>query len=375
MKILYTNFHAGPGLGGHNTYIAALVQALSTKHDVTVAVPASSSLFDTAKAMSGVQAYAQNYPTRVGPMLVALGSLWRLLHERQFDIVHVNGSSDHRLVALACLFLKRPPRIVFTKHNDIPVKPLGATIRARLGTDHVIAVCKHVANRLATSPYQNVGISTVLNGVDINHYQPGSEEYKAAMRLQYFGPGVQGKIVLGSNAGTDDYKGWLDLVRALAKLPPDMASLFHVALAGNPLSDAAIKEIDALGMANRLSYVGSLKDVRPFLISLDLGFVLSYRVETISFACREMMASGKPVIVSRYAGLPENIDHGQDGWVMPPQDPSSLSGLLKDLANGVYDIAAMGQAARAKSVSEFGVDAFVSATEHVYQATLQGREA
>jgi len=370
MKILYTNFHAGPGLGGHNTYIASLAQALRARHQIAVAVPASSSLFATAQGMPGVQAHAQDYPTRIGPMLAALGSMRRLLREQQYDIVHVNGSSDHRLVALACLLMKRPPKIVLTKHNDIPVKPVGAALRSRLGTDHVIAVCEHVARRIGDSPYRRNGISTILNGVDVDFYRPVDEEQKAALRLEYFGPKAHGKIVLGSNAGTDDYKGWIDIVRALAKLPRAMADRFHVALAGGALGEAQMAEVDALGLADHLSYVGQLPDVRPFLNAIDVGFVLSYRVETISFACREMMASGKPVIVTRYAGLPENIDPGRDGWVVSPQDPASLSELLKDIAGGAHDIAAMGRAAREKSVGQFGLDKFASATEHAYQALL-----
>src|SRR5690606_31393217 len=95
----------------------------------------------------------------------------------------------------------------------------------------------------------------------------------------------------------------------------------RIVVAGAPPRQDLWDEVAACGLAGQVSYAGRLEDVRPMLAALDAGFVLSYRVETISFACREMMAMGKPVIVTRHAGLPENVTDGVDGWIVPPRDP------------------------------------------------------
>ncbi len=126
-------------------------------------------------------------------------------------------------------------------------------------------------------------------------------------------------------------------------------------------------------MTRHISFVGDLEDVRPFIGAIDVGFVLSYRVETISFACREMMAMGKPVIVTRQGGLPENIDAGKDGWVIPPRDPQVLAALLQQIIEGQYNLTDMGCAARNKSVQRFGQDRFISATQNVYRNALRSR--
>ena len=42
MRILYTNFHSGPGIGGHTVYVQRLAQALAARHEVAIATPASS---------------------------------------------------------------------------------------------------------------------------------------------------------------------------------------------------------------------------------------------------------------------------------------------------------------------------------------------
>lgn len=369
MKILYTNFHSGPDIGGHTTYVSRLAAGLSKRYRIAIAAPAGSALHGLADAMPNVSAHAQDFPSRVTRLPAAVRTLRTLLKREGFDIVHVNGSADHRLVSLASLFLKRKPRVVFTKHNNIPISSFSARIRARV-THHVIAVCKHVENEVKRSPYGACSVSTVFNGVDTAHFSPYDPADAARHREALLGPAAHGRILLGSNAGTASYKSWLDLVRAVALLPPEVADRFHIAMAGEKFSRSQQTELEALGMAARVTHVGSLRDVRDFVSAIDVGFVLSTRVETISFACREMMAMGKPVIVSDYAGLPENITPGVDGWVVPPAGPQALAALLHKLAAGEFDLPAMGRAARAKSQKSFGLGPFLESTAYVYRSTL-----
>jgi Glycosyltransferase len=365
MKILYTNFHEGPWIGGHTNYVLRLAGALAARgHEVSVAAPPGSSLLRLAGQMPGIKAYPQVFPSRPAPLLRARGAMRALLCQGAFDIVHVNGSADHRLAMLARLGMVRPPRIVWTKHNDVPVSSFGNWLRARMATDHAIAVCHYVAGILQDSPYARRGISTVHNGIDTDYFSPLSGPEVERLRAQWtHGEDV---LLLGSNAGTDEYKGWLDLVRAMRSLPEALRARVRVVLAGVPPKQSNWDEVIACGLASQVHYAGQLEDVRPMLAALDVGFVLSYR-DTLSFACREMMAMGKPVIAARRGGLPESIDDGQDGWLVPPRDPQALADLLRRMLSGEYDLAAMGRRARDKSVADFGLDRFVSGTERVYR--------
>jgi len=374
MRILYTNFHAGPHIGGHTIYVSRLAAGLSGQCRVAVAAPPASALYALAGDIPGVTRHAQDYPSRFYRIPAALRTMRRLLKTQRFDVVHVNGSADHRLVIMATRFMKNRPRIVFTKHNTIPISRASAALRARYGTDHVIAVCKHVEQRVRNSPYAACGISTIGNGVDTDGFCPPDEATAAARRRALLGQRADNRIVLGSNAGTASYKAWLDIVRALALLPAEIADRFHIALAGEPFSQSQQAELDASGMAARVTHAGALADVRPFIAAIDVGFVLSTRVETISFACREMMAMGKPVIVTDYAGLPENIDPGRDGWVVPPARPEALAELLRGMAGGACDLREMGRAARRKSLAAFGLRHFLASTIQVYR-TVSGRPA
>ncbi|QVQ29259.1 glycosyltransferase [Achromobacter deleyi] len=367
MNILYTNYHSGTTIGGHTIYVVSLLRALAQRHRLTVAVPGGSSLHRLAGGVPGVHVVAQDYPSRLGKRLAAARALRRVILAQQIDVVHVNGSSDHRTVILACMGLgKRRPRIVLTKHNDIPISYIGAALRTRVGTDHVIGVCDFVERMLHASPYAARPVSTIANGVDIERYSPWTEASASVARARLLGEhAAKCTLLLGSNAGTNSYKGWMDMVRAVVQLGPRAAGVY-IALAGAAPDAEQKQELEALKMSDRVIFAGVLDDVRPFLAALDLGFVLSYRVETISFACREMMSMGLPVIVSDQGGLPENIEAGVDGWIVPKRDPEAVAGVLAGILDDPGCVERMGAAARAKSVAEFGLEQFARRTEQVY---------
>lgn len=375
MKVLLTNFHEGDG-GGHTTYLLALARGLADiGHEVHVAAPGSSRLYREAAAMDGVIAVAQPFPNRLGALLAALRARRQLrdhLRRHRFDIVHVNGSTDHRMALSASARLPQPPKIVFTKHNSKPAQGLTHRWRARR-TDAVIAVCEYTRRQLEATPYARSRLRTVRNGVDIARFRPRPADEVAAARARRSGPD---RLLLGSNAGTAAHKGWMDLVEAVATLPAERRARIDVLLCGKPPTAEQTQRIAELGLQAQVKFAGMLDDVRPVIAAIDAGFVLSYGIETISFACREMMAMGKPVLVSDYAGLPENIAPGVDGWVVPVRDRAAIAAAVDALLDLPADrLAAMGTAARAKAEREFGLATFIAATEAVYAELMSAATA
>jgi glycosyltransferase involved in cell wall biosynthesis len=234
----------------------------------------------------------------------------------------------------------------------------------------VIAVCDSVRRQVLASAYARCRIATVFNGVDTAHFAPRPAD--AALRDGWLRPPTDAPLLIGSNAGTARYKGWMDLVEALASLPVASRDRLRVVLAGGLPGAAERARIDALGVTAQVHFAGRLDDVRPLVATLDAGFVLSWDVETISFACREMMAMAKPVLVSDYAGLPENIRPGEDGWVVPARDRGAIATALQRLLDERDRLPAMGRAARAHAEEAFGLARFVDATEAFY-AELAGQ--
>lgn len=368
MKLLYTNFHDGDG-GGHTTYIRELAAALASRHEVHVAAPPGSRLNREARALPGVFVLDQPFPNGLNKWKArsrARAQLKTYLRQHGFDLVHVNGSADHRLV-LSAMPAKRPA-LVWTKHNSKPVRGIGNVLRARR-TDMVIAVCDYTRRELLHTPYRRCRLETVHNGVDVEHWSPWSADAAAEERARWNG-GDERVLLLGSNAGTAPYKGWMDLVEALAMLADDIRAQVRVLIAGVPPKAPERERVAALGLAEQVVFTGVLTDARGMVASLDAGFVLSYDVETISFACREMMAMGKPVLVTDYAGLPENIDKDVDGWIVPVRDRAAIAAAVTRLVDRRNALPAMGTKAREHAAREFGLPLFVGRTEQAYERLL-----
>ncbi|WP_294991417.1 glycosyltransferase family 4 protein [uncultured Stenotrophomonas sp.] len=370
MNILYTNFHYGDG-GGHTTYIVSLARALHGRHTLHVAAPAGSRLLRTVTeegiATPLPMAFGSGLPT-LPQQLAEQRALRRLVRDQGIDLVHVNGARDHRFVMQGLLGMRRPP-IVLTKHNSKPTNTLGNVFRARWATDRVIAVSAHTGRLLQQGPYRHCPIDVVRNGVDLAHFAPLPAEAGHAMRQQWTQDPQA--LVLVSNAGSDDYKGWIDLAQAIALLPETIRPHVHMAVAGHLPSAQQREQVQALGeVAAQVHFTGLLADTRPLIAAGDAGFVLSHDVETISFACREMMASARPMLVSDYAGLPENIEQGVDGWVVPTRDIAAIAAQVQAMYEQRAALPAMGLAARRHAEAGFGLQTFAESTLASYEAAL-----
>lgn len=365
MKILYTNFHPGDG-GGHTTYINSLARLMRQQHDVHVAAPAQSRLLRLTGGLPGVGVTAVDFAKGFGAG--DLPHLRNLIRAKGFDIVHVNGAADHRLVMCAVSSLGRyRPRIVFTKHNSKSCRSAGNWLRARIATDRAIAVSQHTKRILVDSPYHCRPIDVVYNGIDTDWFSPWPE--RSSFIRESFGI-PHNAFVFGSSAGTAKYKGWMDLLEAVRQLPSHIRERIHILLAGKYPDMPAIARVNELGLTAQVHFCGVLDDVRPLISASDVGFVLSYEVETISFACREMMSMGKPVMVSDYAGLPENIEHGADGWVVRSRDVSAIGALIEKIIADKEALARMGMAARRRAVTQFNQELFARGTERTYAMAL-----
>lgn len=370
MKILYTNFHAGNG-GGHVTYIVNLVRTLAAEHQITVAVPASSRLYRYAKAIPGVTVVDMRYTTRPSSWFKDRARLRRLIKANHFDVIHTNGSADHKQVMLATLALPRRPRVVFTLHNDHPISSFGHKLRVALATDHGIAVSDYIHRLMVNSAYCKRPITMIRHGIDTQFFVPPPPDSLDKLRDIFFGADWRGKLLLGSAGGTDYDKGWLDLVAAVAALPPGDKERVLLLVAGDPPSEDKLARVRELGMIEQVRFPGLLDDVRAALASCHAGFVLSYR-EALSFACREIMGLGLPALVTNAGGLPENVTDGVDGWVVPVRDVAAMTARLRVMLDAPERVRKMGANARETAVRDFNLARFAQATVDVYQRALNG---
>ncbi|MHB8415973.1 MAG: glycosyltransferase family 4 protein [Acidiferrobacteraceae bacterium] len=368
MRILYTNFHPSLG-GGHTTYVLNLFKHLRDRHEVQVAAPSTSTLNQLARRVDPDSVLDLDYPGKLKELPAILLNwfrLCRLLRHGCYDIVHVNGSPDHRLVAQACRTLSRKPAIIYTKHNSLPLSTNWFSRRRyRHHTDHIILVCDRQAGMFEKIGVPPSTMSVIGNGVDTSHFAvwPNVQRDEVRQRL-----GLSADdLVLISTAGTDLHKGWPTMVEAVSRVKDSRIKI--IICGATPSKEVQARHVDAHHMQGQVIFSGFVEDVRPLVAAADAGFVLSRAIETISFACREMMAMAKPVLVSNYACLPDNIIPGKTGWVVAVGDVSAVAALVDRMRTSRNDMAAMGEAARRQVAMDFTMERFVIRTEQVYLAT------
>ncbi|WP_342219576.1 glycosyltransferase family 4 protein [Rickettsiella endosymbiont of Miltochrista miniata] len=368
---MFCNFHTGY-TGGHNTYILSLIEGyLQKNHTISVACPASSQLY--LSLSPAVARYAIDYHRILKKWVRNLKQLYlfkQWIAQNHFDIIHLNGSACHRVILLLYPFLKHKPKLIFTKHHAL-IPKWGAKLRMRYFTDAIIAACEHTQRQLLQT-VSSKSTKLIPHGVDTDFYQPSSSEKKRLLRQEY--SINDDDFVLVSNAGTAKCKNWAHLIAAIAALSPQLKNRIKVIIAGHQPTECEINDtVKKFNLLDQVIFTGFVPDTRPIIAMGDIGFVLSNASETISFACREMISMGLPVIVSNFGGLPENITAEYDGWIVPINDIPSLTHLLITILTRLTqtDLTQMSLHARTKAIQQFDKKYFIDATLQAYQQVLK----
>ena len=146
-------------------------------------------------------------------------------------------------------------------------------------------------------------------------------------------------------------KGFDDLLRALAALPPDLGWRFsHIG--GGPLLPDLKNQVQAASLAERIDFLGAKAqpDVVELLREADL-FVLCAKEapsgdrDGLPNVLLEAASQGLTIVASDFAGIPEFIRDGVDGRLVPPGDVEALASAIEALARDPTARAALGYAA------------------------------
>jgi glycosyltransferase involved in cell wall biosynthesis len=154
----------------------------------------------------------------------------------------------------------------------------------------------------------------------------------------------------------------MTLLDALAATPGVRAALVGVGEAREKVEARAA----ALGLADRIRFLGWRRDVDAILAAADALVLPSLANECLPYAILEAMAHGLPVIGTDVAGIPEEVADGQTGFVVAPGDATALADRLGRLAADPQLRRALGEAGRRRVTSEFSLDRMAAATTAVW---------
>jgi len=145
----------------------------------------------------------------------------------------------------------------------------------------------------------------------------------------------------------------------------------HLILAGTgPLEQELRQQGAALGP--RFHMMGWTRDMGSLLEASDL-FVLPSIWEGLGLVLLEAMRMERAVVASNISAIPEIVEDGVTGILLPPGEPARWTETLDALLDAPEKIRAMGQAGRKRLLEHFPLDRMVERTHEVYQEVLASR--
>ncbi|MBL7494836.1 glycogen synthase [Frankia sp. CNm7] len=212
-------------------------------------------------------------------------------------------------------------------------------------------------------------VHVIRNGIDTDEYSPdlGTD----VLERHGVDPDRPSVVFVGR---ITRQKGVPVLLRAAAELDP-RAQL--VLCAGAPDTPELLAEVTELvdGLRARRDGViwisGMLEKTEVIqLLSHASLFACPSVYEPLGIVNLEAMACGAAVVASRVGGIPEVVDEGVTGLLVPPDDPAALAGAMNDLLASPARARTMGERGRARAVDQFGWPAVARQTAELYESLL-----
>lgn len=321
----------GLGLGGAERLLTLVAPKLDrSRFDVEVAylLPWKNALVAELDAHD-IPAICLEARRTVDPRWVL--RLRRLLHERGYDLVHTHSPVP---AAAARVLAARDTPFVHTEHNVWERYRWGtrainaATYRRNTA---VIAVSDGVASSIAalrwTGRRPGPPVETLLHGVAADTVARGSQARRHARSLLDVPAAAP---VIGTVANFTPKKDHAGLMAAVDQLRGDIPDIVVLLIGTGPLEEQIQADVRARGLDGHVRFLGLRDDVTELLPALDL-FVLGSRYEGLPISLLEAMAAGVPCVATRVGGVPEAVDDGRHGVLVPPGDPHVLAEAIRDL--------------------------------------------
>jgi glycosyltransferase involved in cell wall biosynthesis len=361
-KILY--FITKSDIGGAQSNLLDLLKAFSSDFQIYLAVGKMGPLADDATKL-GIPIFVIPDLTRnvqIFQDIQATRQCITLIQKLRPDLIHAHSSKAGIVARVAAKLCGVP--VVFTAHGwgFSPGTPKSRRIIAWLA-EKLLApissriICVSESDRQLAIRF-GVGHSKLLNTVHLGLYN-------TPVTLAH--PVVSPPRLI-MVARFNEQKDQATLLKAIAQLPEFLG---HVDLVGSGPSLEACKFLaNSLGISQKVSFLGDRRDV-PDLLSQSQIFILATHYEGLPISILEAMRSGLPIIGSAVNGIPEEVEHGVTGLVVPPRDPVALADAIRLLVESPGLRQQMGKAGRQKFEREFTIDRMIKETGEIYAELLK----
>jgi len=357
LKILHVDPEAG--FGGGERQVLGLVRHLARRgfENLLGAAPGSalSSTLPAGDAEFLPLAIRNHLDVR------AALALSRWISERAPDVVHFHTSRAH---AMSLFLPGSAARSLVTRRMDYALR---RGWRTRLLYNRrvaaVAAISEEVRRQLLAAGVEAGRVRVIHSGVEVPDALPGPAG-RAAARSRF---GANGEIVIAVVAALERRKGQDVLLEALSRVRRER-SRFLCLLSGDGSERAALEARAAnLGLDASVRFLGYRPQVADLLAAADV-FVMPSRKEGLGVAILEAMAMALPVVASAVGGIPESVEDGRSGILVPPDDPEALAAAFVHLARGPEEARAMGRRGRERVLTHFTMAGMAGRYADLYES-------
>lgn len=213
----------------------------------------------------------------------------------------------------------------------------------------------------------------VHHGLDLSRFPPPPEA-----RAMRDGGDANDPVRFITVGRAVEKKGFDDLLQALALLPRGLAwRLTHIG--GGPLLDALKEKAQHLGVADRIDWLGAQPQDR-IIAELRAGdlFTLPSRPaadgdrDGLPNVIMEAASQALPIVATDFAGVPEFVEQGLSGRLVPPGDPAALAAALERLARDPEERRRLGDGARLRLQNDFTSAAGFNRIERLLRLSHEG---
>jgi len=316
-------------------------------------------------------AYQLRYLAGFGATVVGLV---RLLRRESADLVHTN--SLYSLYGAWAAWAARVPHVWHVR--EIPDAPrslceLLAAMALRRSV-RVIPMTEAVGELFKRRRAKPQQVQAIPDGIDLTRFHPGvrGDRIRDALGTA---PGVP---LVGFVARLDPWKGADVFVRAAAavasRYPNARFLVCGGELPGYGAYAASVKELArSLGLGDRIAFTGwtyRLDDIPEVMAAVDVLVHTSVRPEPFGLVLVEAMATAKPVVAAADGGVPEVVEAGVTGLLVPPGDSEGVADAIVSLLTHSSMAAAMGWAGRQRAERLFEVGGYARRIEGLYDEVL-----
>jgi glycosyltransferase involved in cell wall biosynthesis len=238
-------------------------------------------------------------------------------------------------------------------------------------SQRVIAVSGHTADHLIEverAPQEKIRV--VLNGIDFDRMRVSSPDTRERLRREF---GGENEYLLLIVARLHPEKGHQYLFQALPKIKRGASRPVRLLVAGSGTFDMDYRQqVRAIGCEDMVTFLGFRKDSADLIAVADL-LVLPSLAEAFGLVLTEALYLGTPVVATRVGGIPEIVDDGIDGALVPSEDSDALARTILELLENQEKRQRLAGAGREKVVTTFRFEDMVLAYEAIYADSNAGQ--